>query len=213
MPPLWDGNAHAPAFEDPLPPPPPQQVPHSDLAKPFALGAVTLALLVAGWFLVSLFQPFAGSGEGEGKVPVTISQGSDVAAIGSLLAEKKIVASARKFGWRAGWSGKSELFKAGRYVFGSGMSYGAAIDLLTKGPNVGTTTVVIPEGRSRWETARQVTNLGLTGSYMAASKSSPLTNLRRYGAPAGADSLEGFLFPATYELPAAGSVNRTSAPP
>ena len=71
MPPLWDGNAHAPAFEDPLPPPPPQQVPHSDLAKPFALGAVTLALLVAGWFLVSLFQPFAGSGEGEGIVAVT----------------------------------------------------------------------------------------------------------------------------------------------
>lgn len=208
MPPLWDGSSDVPAFDRPPPPPPPQQVAHSELLKPFAIGALILVVVFAGWFLISLFQPFAGSGKGEGKVPVTISSGSDVATIGRLLADKKIVASARKFNWRAGWSGKAELFKAGRYVFGSGMSYAAAIDLLAKGPNVGTTTVAVPEGRSRWETARQVTDLGLTGSYMAASKSSPLINLRRYGAPAGTDSLEGFLFPATYELPAAGSVNR-----
>ena len=88
------------------------------------------------------------------------------------------------------------------------MSYSAAIDLLAAGPNAGTTTVSIPEGRSRWETAQLVEGLGLQGDYMTATESSRAINLRRYGAPAGTDSLEGFLFPATYELAAGANVNR-----
>lgn len=224
MPPAWSGQTDTETF-DPVsayvedhtqvladhyepPPPPPQKVSHAHMARNVGIAAVILVLLIGGWFLLSVFQPFAGDGKGEGKVPVTIPKGSNVAAIGDLLAEKDIVASAKKFGWRAKWSGKSEDFKAGRYVFGAGMSYSAAIDLLAKGPNAGTTTVVIPEGRSRWETSQQVKGLGLTGDYMSASESSPLINLRRYGAPAGTDSLEGFLFPATYELAAGANVNK-----
>lgn len=224
MPPAWDGQSNAQSF-DPVssyvedhtqvladhfepPPPPPEKVSHAHMARNVFLFAAIAVVIVGGWFLLSVFQPFAGDGEGEGKVPVTIPKGSDVSSIGSLLAEKDVVSSARKFGWRAKWSGKAEDFKAGRYVFGAGMSYSAAIDLLAKGPNAGTTTVSIPEGRSRWETAQQVEGLGLTGDYMAATKSSPLINLRRYGAPAGTDSLEGFLFPATYELPATSNVSK-----
>ncbi|MFT4049770.1 MAG: endolytic transglycosylase MltG [Solirubrobacterales bacterium] len=223
MPPEWDGRTETIDF-DPVtalvedhpqhvadhyePPPPPEKVSHAHMARNVAIAAVLLVIVIGGWFVLSVFQPFAGDGKGEGKVPVTIPKGADVSAIGKLLAAKEVVASARKFGWRAKWSGKASDFKAGRYVFGKGMSYGAAIDLLAKGPNAGTTTVTIPEGRSRWETDQQVAGLGLQGDYMSATTSSPLINLRRYGAPAGTDSLEGFLFPATYEVAAGANVDK-----
>jgi uncharacterized YceG family protein len=178
------------------------------MARNVFIFIAVLVVLVGGWFLLSVFQPFAGDGKGTGTVQVTIPKASSVSAIGELLAAKEVVGSARKFGWRAKWSGKAEDFKAGRYVFGKGMSYGAAIDLLAKGPNAGTTTVSIPEGRSRWEVAQQVKDLGLQGDYMAATKTNRLINLRRYGAPAGTQSLEGFLFPATYELAASSNVSK-----
>ncbi len=216
IPPAWDGQTDTQQF-DPVsalvedhpqhfadhfepPPPPPQKVPHAHMARNVLLLVLAAIILVGGWFLLSVFQPFAGDGKGTGTVPVTIPKGSNVSA-------KDVVPNSRKFGWRAKWSGKAEDFKAGRYVFASGMSYGAAIDLLAKGPNAGTVTVSIPEGRSRWETAAQVKDLGLNGDYMTATESSRLINLRRYGAPAGA-TLEGFLFPATYELPSASNVNK-----
>lgn len=223
MPPAWDGQTETQQF-DPVsalvddhpqhfadhfepPPPPPQKVSHAHMARNVFILLLVAVLLIGGWFVLSVFQPFAGDGKGSGTVPVTIPKGSNVSAIGELLAAKEVVPSARKFGWRAKWSGKAEEFKAGRYVFASGMSYSAAIDLLAKGPNAGTTTVSVPEGRSRWEVAAQVKDLGLNGDYMTATESSRLINLRRYGAPAGA-TLEGFLFPATYELPAASNVNK-----
>jgi UPF0755 protein len=215
MPPEWRGETEPVTFEPPLdfdpPPPPPQRVPHAHFARSAVLATMVVLVLFVGWFLISLFQPLAGSGKGEGSVAVTIPQGADVATIGKLLADKDVVSGTRRFAWRAGWSGKSQDFKAGRFVFGRGMSYAAAIDLLAAGPNAGVVRVVIPEGRSRWETAQQVTALGLEGDYMAASKSSRLINLRRYGAPAGTGSLEGFLFPATYELPTATNVSRLVA--
>jgi uncharacterized YceG family protein len=224
IPPAWDGHGEQREF-DPVsdfvehhpqhvaehfepPPPPPAKVPHAHMARNVLALALAVALFAVAWFLLGLFQPFAGDGRGEGTVPVTIPKGSDVAQIGELLAAKQVVAGARRFRWRAGWSGRSQDFKAGRYVFGRGMSYAAAIDLLARGPNAGTTTVSVPEGRSRWETAEQVSGLGLQGDYMTATKSSPLLDPRRYGAPAGSDSLEGFLFPATYEVPAGANVAR-----
>ncbi|MGK2879135.1 MAG: endolytic transglycosylase MltG [Solirubrobacterales bacterium] len=178
------------------------------MARNIFIFVLLAIVIVGGWFVLSVFQPFSGDGKGTGMIPVTIPKGSEVPAIGDLLAAKKVISSARSFGWRAKWSGKTEEFKAGRYVFGQGMSYGAAIDLLAKGPNAGSTTISIPEGRSRWETDQLVAGLGLNGDYMAATKSSLLINLRRYGAPAGTRSLEGFLFPATYELPQASNVNK-----
>ncbi|MBI2691473.1 MAG: endolytic transglycosylase MltG [Solirubrobacterales bacterium] len=224
VPPVWDGQSDTQHF-DPVtaliedhpqhfadhfepPPPPPERVSHAQMARKVFLFALVALVILGGWFLLSVFQPFAGDGKGSGTVPVTIPKGSNVAAIGEQLAAKKVVPSARSFGWRAKWSGKVENFKAGRYIFAVGMSYSAAMDLLAKGPNAGTTTLAVPEGRSRWEVAQQVKEHGLNGDYMIATESSRLINLRRYGAPAGTSSLEGFLFPATYELASASNVNK-----
>lgn len=164
-----------------------------------ALSALAAAL-AALWFVNALFQPLAGGGEGEGGVLVTIPRGAEVAEIGELLAAAEIVGSGRFFSWRAGWSGKSGNFQAGRYKMGRGTSYSTAIDALVRGPNAGAATITITEGRSRYEIAQQTAAQGLDGDYMAASETSAGFRPSRYGAPRSVRNLEGFLFPATFEL-------------
>ena len=68
--------------------------------------------------------------------------------------------------------------------------------------------VVIPEGSTRLEIARIAAHDGLTGNYLDASRSSPLLSPSAYGAPSGTPNLEGFLFPATYEIYVGDSVGR-----
>jgi UPF0755 protein len=60
--------------------------------------------------------------------------------------------------------------------------------------------VVIPEGKTRMQIAQIAAAAGLRGSYRASSKRSPSLDPVSYGAPAGTPDLEGFLFPATYEM-------------
>jgi UPF0755 protein len=68
--------------------------------------------------------------------------------------------------------------------------------------------VLIPEGETRVQIARLAAADGLTGSYRAAAKRSPLLNPVHYGAPTRTPDLEGFLFPATYELSPHAPVGR-----
>jgi UPF0755 protein len=60
--------------------------------------------------------------------------------------------------------------------------------------------ITIPEGETRAQIAQLAAAHGLTGSYLAASRHSSLLSPTRYGAPRATPDLEGFLFPATYEL-------------
>jgi cell division protein YceG involved in septum cleavage len=61
--------------------------------------------------------------------------------------------------------------------------------------------VLIPEGETRRQIAARAHAAGLRGSYLTASKRSSLLNPAHYGAPSSTTpNLEGFLFPATYDL-------------
>jgi uncharacterized YceG family protein len=60
--------------------------------------------------------------------------------------------------------------------------------------------VVIPEGYTRTQIAALANADRLRGSYLVASKHSAQLRPSRYGAPPGTPNLEGFLFPATYDL-------------
>jgi UPF0755 protein len=63
-----------------------------------------------------------------------------------------------------------------------------------------TSEFVVPEGLTREQIAAEVEKAGIRGDYVGATEAFKGFDLARYDA-AGADSLEGFLFPATYELP------------
>jgi uncharacterized YceG family protein len=155
------------------------------------LGIVAAAI----WFLISLFQPFKGSGSGQ--VTVTIPQGASVSDIGDVLAKDKVVSSSFFFELRARLAGDSGDLKPGVYHLKRGMSYAAALDAITKGVAPNVVRIVIPEGKSRREIASLARDL--KGGYMAASVRSPYLNPRHYGAK-HARNLEGFLFPASYQL-------------
>ncbi|TMK25783.1 MAG: endolytic transglycosylase MltG [Actinobacteria bacterium] len=68
--------------------------------------------------------------------------------------------------------------------------------------------VVIPEGSTRLQIAQIAAADGLKGSYRGASKHSSLLDPTHYGAPAGTHDLEGFLFPATYDMVPSAPVSR-----
>ncbi len=68
--------------------------------------------------------------------------------------------------------------------------------------------VVVPEGKTRLQIAQIAAAAGLTGSYRADSRHSPLLDPAHYGAPPDTDDLEGFLFPATYDMDPGANVSR-----
>jgi UPF0755 protein len=139
-------------------------------------------------------------------VVVTIPKGATASEVGEILEEKGVisdgppfVSGSTLFRWRLTMAGKQDDIPSGSYTLANGMSYGAAIDELTASPAERGITVVIPEGYTREQIDGVADDVGLKGNYMKASKSSNEIDLKRYGAN-GAGSLEGFLYPATYEL-------------
>jgi peptidoglycan lytic transglycosylase G len=164
------------------------------------LALLILAALIGGALM--LFQPF-GSVQGA-RVRVDIPAGSSAREIGNKLSSDGVVGSGLLFSVRATLAGKRGDLRSGRHTMRRDMTYGAAIDELSKLPVSApgaTIRVTIPEGRSRRETARLIRTTKLRGDYLAASKRfSGRLDPYRYGAPRGTRSLEGFLFPSTYEL-------------
>jgi UPF0755 protein len=169
-----------------------------------ALGAFALILLGIAWFLVSLLQPFKGDGDGE-TVRVTIPQGSSLSAIADRLEQKGVIEDAGFFQLRARISGHSDDLLPGSYELRKDMSFAAALDALQEGVPPNVVRVGIPEGLSRKEIGPLTE--GLRGSYVRATRRSPSLNPREYGAKR-ATSLEGFLFPATYDLKKGQRVTR-----
>ena len=176
------------------------------------------ALLVAGlllaagvlWFAVSLFQPFTGDGNGA-KVTIVIAKGQSLGDTADQLEKANVISSAFFFKLRARIDGKSGDIKAGRHVLQEQMSYGAALDALSQNPVAPKIIrITIPEGRSRDEVAPTTRQAGLSGSYVAATAHFKGFDPHRFGAPRGA-SLEGFLFPATYELRPGATVGKLIA--
>jgi UPF0755 protein len=170
-----------------------------------ALAFLVIVAVLA--FAYLLFQPFHG--DGHGAVAVTIPPGSSAEDIGNLLADKGVVDSGFFFALRARLGGDRDNLHAGTYTLKKSMSYGGAISALTASPEATPTLkITLPEGPSRREIAARVKAAGISGDYMTASERSARLDPRAYGAPRGTRSLEGFLFPATYELRRNGATSK-----
>ncbi len=167
----------------------------------FAALALALVGILLVWFLVAFFQPFAGDGEGGEPVSVDIPEGASAGEIAKILDEAGVVSNSRLFEWRLKLAGKSDEVQADSYTLASGMSYGAAIDRLTGQTTGGAISVTIPEGLDRNQIAADVLPEGVSSDeYLELTKTAPKGFApAQYGAE-GDVSLEGFLFPATYDL-------------
>jgi UPF0755 protein len=165
---------------------------------------IVLALIVAaGYLAYRVLQPGHGDGDAARPVRVTVPQGSTTSEVGKLLADRGVVDSSFFFGLRARLDGKRDALKAGTFTLRHDMSYKAVLAALTATPKAApVVNFTVPEGRSIAEEAPLIAKSGLKGSYRKAANRNPrsLTGFKGYGVPRGTRSLEGFLFPATYEL-------------
>jgi uncharacterized YceG family protein len=223
---------HSVTVEDPLPPaadplPSPRRVPASRRPAPqrpprprgrhwgrrFLALLALAAIIFALYAINATFQPFHG--DGTGAVRVTIPTGADAGQIGDILAARGVVDSGRFFVINATVTGRRGSLRPGKYTLRQGMTNGAAIDALTKGPKVKvvtTTNVTIPEGPSIREEAPKIDKASFTGSYAKAANSpQTLRAIRKLGAPKGTRTAEGFMFPATYTLVEGGPVKNLVA--
>jgi UPF0755 protein len=160
------------------------------------------ALVLAGgaiWFLIELLQPFHGSGHGS--VTVTIPAHSTSNQIGDLLERDGVIDSSFFFNARATLAGDRSDMRAGTYQLKLDMPYSAVLTELTTPPKAAkVSNLTIIEGITRAKVAALLRAQHIRGNYLAATRRSPLINLRAFGAPRSLPSLEGFLFPSTYQL-------------
>jgi UPF0755 protein len=171
---------------------------HSIGGRVLAVVAV-IGALAAVWFLVQLFQPFHSSGHA--RVTVTIPRDAGASTIGKILEHDGVISSAFFFELRATLAGDRGDLRSGTYHLRQGMSYGDVLKILTTAPPAAkVSNLTIIEGKTRSQINALLRSQKIPGSYLAATRHSPLLDPRRYGAPRSTSTLEGFLFPSTYQL-------------
>ena len=152
-------------------------------------------ILAAAWVRMSLYTPYAAfSSDG---VYVDIPRGASQRTIARLLAEQGVVRSRWVFEGLCRWQGRRTL-EAGEYFFDHPVTPFQVFDALANG-RVYVRELVVPEGYSMFDIADLVAREGFTtrDDFLEAARDpAPIRDL----APR-APSLEGFLFPATYEFP------------
>jgi UPF0755 protein len=158
------------------------------------IGLLAVALL-GGWAAWALYQPYQGF-PADG-VFVDVPQGAPRRAIARLLADQGVIRNRWLFEALTRWRSDRTL-QAGEYLFDAPASAFEVFDKLASG-RIFVRELVVPEGYSMFEIAGLVAREGLTTreDFLAAARNPALV----HGFAPNAPSLEGFLFPATYQLP------------
>lgn len=179
-------------------------------SKAPAIVAAVLAVLVVGglaWGVLTLFNSCSAQSvellaEGQ-EATITVAEGAGAKVVGEQLAEARLVSNAGDFTKRVNEMGVDSQLKPGTYTFAGGMSLDAIINQLTAGPVANALT--IPEGSTLEAVAQSVatfTENRITADAFTAAASDASAYAADYDflADAGTNSLEGFLFPKTYEI-------------
>ena len=156
---------------------------------------VALVIAAAGFWVRGKIDP-GSPGE---EVAFTITKGATTSQIATSLAEKKIVSSATVFEWYVKWKG-GDPFQAGDYEgLRVNSSMGDVVDILKAGPPPPTTvSFLVREGL--WVSEFKKLVLEKFPTMDPAALDAALANTHPSLQPAGSSNLEGFLFPATYEI-------------
>jgi peptidoglycan lytic transglycosylase G len=158
---------------------------------------LVVVVLVTGAF--GLYRYATGASGPSRPVAVEIPSGATAADVGDLLERRDVVRSSLAFRLSAQLRGYGSDIQAGAYQLLTNMTIPEVFDTLEAGPVLDTVTLTVPEGLEVRQVADQAGTLGLDPSAFLQAASSG-----RYAAPpylpAGADTVEGFLFPKTYEF-------------
>jgi UPF0755 protein len=165
-----------------------------------------------GYLLVAIFAFILGlgagyargyfaSGELGGTVTVVVPTGATLSSIARELEARGVVKHARAFVIRAESDGYATRFMPGTYTFHRNEPYETLVALLARGVKPPTVKVSIPEGSTLRQAghliAAEVESI-TTAGYVAVARDDPPPF--RLGGYKTGTTLEGMLFPATYEV-------------
>lgn len=165
-----------------------------------------LALLVTGGMWV--YQWSTEAAGPQSPVLVTVPKGATTSDVADILEQADVIRASWAFGFAARLRGLSEDLQAGRYRLATNMPVGDVLDALEQGPIVEkVVTVTFPEGLELTEMAQHVgEEMGLSTELFEKRATSGRYSLPPY-LPDGTETLEGFLFPKTYDFPADATVD------
>ena len=172
----------------------------------FAVALVIVALLLV-WFIgtriagcVSPQVEIISSSE---QATIVVDEGEGAASIAQTLVDARLISNTKDFTDQVNKLGSGSDLKPGTYLFAGGTSVDSIIATLQNGPV--TATLTIPEGYRLSEIAQAVAT-ATEGRVSADAFTQAASNASNYVADysflesAGTNSLEGFLFPKTYDL-------------
>ena len=159
-----------------------------------------MAAIAAALWLARNLLPASGKPDAHPHGPliaVVVPRGATASDIGTILERRGIVSDGGRFDAYAKGEGQGSEFQAGSYRFRAGTDYDDIIARLDLGPATAVTAkLVVPEGFRITQIAAAVPSVGIPRrAYLRA--------VRRAAPPAGfghPSSMEGFLFPATYDV-------------
>lgn len=169
------------------------------------LAALLITMLLALLVIVSWLLLVPGHAVEAGKtVRVEIPTGASTAVIAERLVDAGVIGNAKMFRLRARLASADGKLRPGAYEFTTGSSYAAVLDRLLSGPRTAYITLSIPEGFVIEQIAERVeAELGIPAdefTALAKGGASKFAGEHPYLADAYTGSLEGYLFPKTYEI-------------
>ena len=157
-----------------------------------------LAVTVAGWWVLRRIDPPGPPGDA---VTVVVPEGASATDIAEQLEESGVVGNGRLFREYLRFRGSGDQdFQAGRYAFNRSSSMAEALAALERGPiPVASAQVTLPEGLTVAEVAGRLTEVPwFTPSDVDRALNGGVVRSRFQ--PADVATLEGLIFPDTYQV-------------
>jgi len=181
------------------PPPfgPPRSAPKRH-AGAWIAGALALAAFAASSWLFVLYPAERGPGEGR-TVEIVVPAEPSTQQLADLLASAGLLASPRLFALWVRATGGAHGVVAGTHLLTDDASPRELMSRLERGPRRGHARVTFPEGWNRFDMARRLQDRQIVPLRAFLDATADPALLGELGI--AGDSAEGFLFPATYDLP------------
>jgi len=159
-----------------------------------------LVLVVLGAGAFGFYRYAVGASGPTRQVALDIAEGSTAADVGELLEDRGVIRSALAFRISAQLRGFGSDIQAGAYELTTNMAITDVFDVLEAGPLVETVSLTIPEGLEVREIAATAGEaLGLDTMTFQQAATGGNFALEPY-LPQGTETVEGFLFPKTYDF-------------
>lgn len=165
-----------------------------------------VAILIAGTAAIALsgsvwYSRALGGSEGGKPITFVVEPGATARSIAESLEDRGIIRSAFAMRLHLKLSGLGTDLKPGVYELSSDLGVGDALDALLQGVPLETVRFTIPEGKVVKEIAEIIGNsTGVSAEQFLAAAKKP--KHRPAMLPDDIETLEGVLFPDTYEVPA-----------